>query len=71
MKMDDLHPRARRPLAELEQRRGFLERHIGTGDADQAEMLSTLGVASRAALIEGIVPHDIRSALELSLPPAK
>ena len=71
MKMDDLHPRARRPLAELEQRRGFLERHIGTSEADQAEMLAALGVASRAALVNAVVPTAIRSRRDLALPPAK
>ena len=71
MKMDDLHPRARRPLAELEQHRGFVERHIGTSEAEQAEMLATLGVASRAALVDAIVPTAIRLHRELALPAAK
>ena len=71
MKLDDLHLRARRSLAELEQHRGFVERHIGTTDADQAEMLSALGVASRAALVDAIVPTAIRSRRDLALPAAK
>src|SRR5215470_1226501 len=71
MKMDDLHLRTRRSLAELEQHRGFVERHIGTTDADQAEMLSALGVASRAALVDAIVPTAIRSRRDLALPAAK
>jgi len=67
MKMDDLRPSARRPLAELEGHRGFVDRHIGTSDADQSEMLAALGVASRAALIDAIVPPSIRSRAPLAL----
>ena len=67
MKMEDLQPSARRPLAELEGHRGFVDRHIGTSDADQAEMLAVLGVASRAALIDAIVPSPIRSGTALAL----
>jgi glycine dehydrogenase len=62
---------SRRTLAELEQHRGFVDRHIGTDDADQAEMLDTLGFSSRAALIDAIVPSAIRSRRPLALPPAK
>src|SRR5262250_531184 len=71
MKMDDLRPSARRPLAELEGHRGFVDRHIGTSDADQSEMLAALGVASRAALIDAIVPPSIRSRKALALPAPK
>ncbi|MDQ2962308.1 MAG: aminomethyl-transferring glycine dehydrogenase [Pseudomonadota bacterium] len=72
MKMDK--PRiagARRPLAELEQHRGFVDRHIGTTDAEQAEMLKVLGYASRSALIDAIVPSAIRLRRPLALPAAK
>ncbi|MGE5143208.1 MAG: glycine dehydrogenase, partial [Acidobacteriota bacterium] len=62
---------ARRPLAELEQHRGFVDRHIGTDADDQAEMLKTLGYPSRAALIDAVVPPSIRSRGALDLPPAK
>ena len=61
MKMDDLQHSARRPLSELEQHRGFVDRHIGTSDADQAEMLRTLGLTSRAALIDEVMRAAIRS----------
>jgi len=72
MKIDKLSSTfARRPLAELEQHRGFVDRHIGTTDADQAAMLKTLGYASRAALIDSIVPPAIRDREALALPPAK
>src|SRR5438876_5675249 len=71
MKMDDLQHSARRPLSELEQHRGFVDRHIGTSDADQAEMLRTLGLTSRAALIDEVMPAAIRSRCALGLPAAK
>jgi glycine dehydrogenase len=72
MKMDK--PRiavARRPLAELEQHRGFVDRHIGTTDAEQAQMLKVLGYASRSALIDAVVPSAIRLREPLALPFAK
>jgi glycine dehydrogenase len=58
------------PLAALEQRDAFIARHIGTSPADQAEMLATLGYASRDALMDAIVPAAIRCAAPLSLPDA-
>src|SRR2546426_3643387 len=72
MKMDK--PRtavARRALAELEQHRGFVDRHIGTTDAEQAEMLKMLGYASRSALIDAAVPPAIGLREPLALPAAK
>jgi glycine dehydrogenase len=63
--------RSRRSLRELEQHRGFVDRHIGTDDADQAAMLRTLGFATRGALIDAIVPGAIRSRKPLALPAAK
>src|SRR6266436_7524497 len=72
MKMDK--PRtavARRALAELEQHRGFVDRHIGTTDAEQAEMLKMLGYASRSALIDAAVPPAIRLRGPLALSAAK
>ena len=73
MKMNELKPAsaARRTLSELEQHRGFVDRHIGTTDADQAEMLAALGYTSRAELIDAVVPASIRSHAPLALPPAK
>src|SRR3989454_8333964 len=72
MKMDK--PRTgvvRRPLAELEQHRGFVDRHIGTTDAEQVEMLKVLGYASRSALIDAAVPPAIRLCEPLALSAAK
>ncbi|MGH8714699.1 MAG: glycine dehydrogenase, partial [Casimicrobiaceae bacterium] len=62
---------SRRTLRELEQHGGFVDRHIGTSEADQATMLGTLGFASRRALIDAIVPPAIRTRAPLALPAAK
>jgi glycine dehydrogenase len=50
----------RRSLAELEQRENFSARHIGPDTPEQQAMLSELGYASRAALIDAVVPASIR-----------
>ncbi len=55
-------------LPALEQPDAFLARHIGTSDADQRAMLDALGYASRAALMDAIVPAAIRRATPLELP---
>src|ERR1700736_3722094 len=61
----------RRALIDLEQHRGFVDRHIGTDDLQQAEMLRVLGYPTREALIDAVVPHAIRVGAPLALPPAK
>jgi len=76
MKLNELKstgaaPFARRTLLELEQHRGFVDRHIGTTEADQREMLEAVGYPSRGALINAVVPPSIRSRRPLDLPPAK
>src|SRR5260370_14460137 len=75
MKMNELKsatkPATRRLLEELEQHRGFVDRHIGTSESDQREMLKTLGYPSRAALIDAVVPPSIRSREPLPLSAAK
>jgi glycine dehydrogenase len=62
--------RATPTLAALEDHDAFIARHIGTSPADQAAMLATLGFASRAALMDAIVPASIRRAKPLDLPPS-
>jgi glycine dehydrogenase len=57
----------RTSLTQLEARDGFIPRHIGPSDSEQAAMLSTLGYASRAALIEAVVPPNIRKKSKLEL----
>ncbi len=57
------------PLAQLETEREFGARHIGPGPEDEAAMLGAVGAASRAALIEAIVPAAIRrGAMDLPAP---
>src|SRR5215471_4993691 len=55
-------------LATLEDHAAFIPRHIGTTPEDQAAMLATLGVASRAALVDAAVPAAIREPRALDLP---
>ena len=62
-------PRA--SLAELEQRDAFARRHIGPDAAEQAAMLAELGYATRAALIDAIVPAGIRNHEALGIGDAR
>jgi glycine dehydrogenase len=57
----------RTSLTQLEARDAFIPRHIGPSESEQAAMLSTLGYASRAALIDAIVPPNIRNKSRLAL----
>lgn len=50
---------ARPTLAELEARDAFAARHIGPDNAEQRAMLDVLGYASRAALIDDVIPSAI------------
>ena len=59
---------ARPTLAELEQHDAFIERHIGPDAAEQTGMLSVLGYRSRAALIDAVIPANIRAKAPLALP---
>ena len=47
-------------LPELEQHAAFIGRHIGPDAADQQAMLTDLGFAAREALINAVVPANIR-----------
>ena len=57
----------RSSLTQLEARDAFIPRHIGPTESEQAAMLSILGYASRAALIDAIVPPNIRNKSRLEL----
>src|SRR5690606_29007179 len=46
----------------------FQARHIGPWEAEQAHMLGVVGVASRQALMEAIVPASIRRSQPMALP---
>ncbi|WP_296662608.1 aminomethyl-transferring glycine dehydrogenase [Paraburkholderia sp.] len=56
-------------LAALESHDAFAGRHISPDAADQQAMLDTLGFASRAALIEAVIPAAIRRKEALPLGP--
>jgi len=57
----------RTSLTQLEARDGFIPRHIGPSASEEAAMLSVLGYASRAALIDAVVPANIRRKDKLDL----
>ena len=57
------------PLSALENAAEFLPRHIGINAADEAQMLSVVGAASRRALIKAIVPPSIARSRAMDLPP--
>ncbi|MBI3369149.1 MAG: glycine dehydrogenase (aminomethyl-transferring), partial [Burkholderiales bacterium] len=59
---------AHAPLRDLENDAEFAARHIGIAADDERHMLSTIGAASRAALLEAIVPAAIRRAAPMQLP---
>jgi glycine dehydrogenase len=50
----------RTSLSQLEAHDAFIARHIGPSEAEQAAMLKVLGYADRTALIDAIVPANIR-----------
>ena len=50
----------RTSLSQLEAHDAFIARHIGPSEAEQAAMLKVLGYADRNALIDAIVPANIR-----------
>ncbi|MEM5317072.1 aminomethyl-transferring glycine dehydrogenase [Paraburkholderia sp. JHI869] len=56
-------------LAALEAHDAFAARHIGPDSADQQAMLDALGFASRAALIDAVIPAKIRRNETLPLGP--
>jgi hypothetical protein len=63
-----MHDPGTAPLVALEDHAAFIDRHIGTTFDEQAAMLDTLGFASRAALIDAVVPASIREREALPLP---
>ncbi|PRE49280.1 aminomethyl-transferring glycine dehydrogenase [Burkholderia multivorans] len=66
---DRLMNRTPLSLAALETHDAFAERHIGPDAASQQAMLDTLGFASRAALIDAVIPASIRRNETLPLGP--
>jgi glycine dehydrogenase len=62
------NPLHARPLGELENPSEFVARHIGIEPEDERRMLSAIGMASRQALIEAIVPRAIARPEPMALP---
>jgi glycine dehydrogenase len=56
------------PLASLEDRSQFQARHIGPDGVDETLMCAAIGVASRQALMDAVVPAGIRRAAAMQLP---
>jgi glycine dehydrogenase len=59
---------AHKPLDELENPSEFVARHIGIEPEDERSMLSLMGVESRRALIDAIVPRAIARPEPMRLP---
>lgn len=55
-------------LTALEQAAEFVPRHIGPDDADERQMLSVIGAASRQALLDAVMPAGIRRSRPMALP---
>jgi glycine dehydrogenase len=56
------------PLAALENASEFVARHIGIEPEDERRMLSVIGLASRQALIDAVVPANIARGKPMDLP---
>jgi len=59
---------ATQPLEALENAGEFQSRHIGPSAADQQQMLSVIGAASRRMLIDAVVPRSIARTQAMALP---
>ncbi|HEV7913819.1 MAG TPA: glycine dehydrogenase, partial [Albitalea sp.] len=68
MLMSANQPQAR-PLGELENPSEFVARHIGIEAENERRMLSVIGMGSREALIDAIVPRSIARPAPMDLPP--
>ncbi|MDR7334354.1 aminomethyl-transferring glycine dehydrogenase [Roseateles asaccharophilus] len=56
------------PLSQLEDASEFHARHIGPDAVDESLMCAAVGVASRTALIDAVVPKSIRRSQGMKLP---
>src|SRR5471030_1124343 len=69
MKLDHADLMNRPSLNALERHDAFIERHIGPASGEQHEMLAALGFTSREALMDAVIPADIRRRETLPLGP--
>ncbi|MFN8849755.1 MAG: aminomethyl-transferring glycine dehydrogenase [Inhella sp.] len=58
------------PLSTLEDHAEFQARHIGPDAVDESLMCAAIGVSSRSALIDAVVPASIRRSAGMQLPAA-
>ena len=58
------------PLRDLEPAGDFAARHIGPDAAEQQRMLECVGMPSRSALVDALLPPGIRRGTPMQLPPA-
>ena len=65
-----MNQRLQAPLSQLHESDAFARRHIGPSTPDEAHMLRAIGLASRQALIEAVVPGNIVRQTPMDLPPA-
>jgi glycine dehydrogenase len=56
------------PLRDLENAQEFIARHIGITPDDEQRMLSSIGQASRQALIANVVPASIARRVSMAIP---
>jgi glycine dehydrogenase len=56
------------PLSQLEDASEFHARHIGPDGVDESLMCAAVGVASRTAMIDAVVPKSIRRSQGMKLP---
>lgn len=56
------------PLSQLEDASEFHARHIGPDAVDESLMCAAVGVASRSALMDAVVPKSIRRSQGMKLP---
>ncbi len=62
---------SRAPLEALEDHGAFERRHIGPDPAEQAAMIAALGFATRADLIDSVVPQAIRRGGAMDIGPPR
>jgi glycine dehydrogenase len=65
--LEPFMPHTQSTLQELRDSDQFIQRHLGSNDAEQSQMCSTVGVSSRADLIQQTVPESILLSDALSI----
>ncbi len=65
-----MNQRLQAPLSQLHEGDAFERRHIGPSAQDEAHMLRTIGLPSRQALVDALVPANIARHTPMDLPPS-